>query len=140
MRAVMSNQSSRASVMATQGSQGQRHPRGLAAPTGSLSLTWSVVGSVSRPPWIRWLADERARERPGVPLFGRFAPDYLPVAIDSNHVILVAQRQHEAVDRAPGGFHVIADHPRLDEASVPVELHVLISLEVHGGVVHEHAF
>lgn len=75
-----------------------------------------------------------------MPLLGRFAPDYLPLPIDSNDVILVAQGQHEAVDRAAWGFHVIADHPRLDETAVPVEFHVLISLEVHGGVVHEHAF
>src|SRR5512145_1608844 len=89
---------------------------------------------------IRRRTDRRARERPGVPLLDGLTTDDLPVAADTGDVVFVAQGEHEAVNRAAGGLHVVTDDPGLDEAAVAVDLDVLVPSEVHGGVVHEETF
>src|ERR1700722_18890101 len=118
----------------------QREPLSLAAP--SARSPRRKVACCVGVPWsagVRRFADEWTWERPRVPLLRSLATGDLPVVIDPGHLILVAQRQHETVDWAIRSLHVVADHPGLDKAGVPIDLHVLIALEVHGGVVHEHA-
>src|SRR5690606_27901286 len=61
----------------------------------------------------------------------------IPVVARSRDVVLVAEREREVLERAAGRFHVVPDHPGLDEAAVTVDLDVLVPAEVHRGLVRE---